>query len=1058
MISHDIGVNFINVPLNAGADPNIADCDGEVLQAINRNCTDVPGTIKNNVTALMIACAKGNIHAINILLNAEANSLISDSDGYTYLRDAVRGGFSQVVLETMIIHGADVNTTSKNNKTLLMIASENGNTNIINVLLNALADPNNTDDEGDTCLHYAARNDCCTEVIQAIISHGADVNATNKTHATALMLACANGNIDALNALLNAGGDPNLADAYGDTCLHYIARNYCCTEVLQPIISHDADVNATNNKNVTALMLACVDMNEDAINVLLNAGADPNIADDKGATCIHHAVFESCSKNVLEIIVNHGRDVNVTNKNNRTALLLACKEGNKDIINLLLNAGADPNIIDANGATCIHYAVVEGCSKDVLEIIVNHGADVNATDKNHVTALMLACVKGNKDVINVLLNAGADPNIADGKGATCIYHAVGEGCSKDVLETIVNHGADVNAKNKFNRTALLIACVKGNKDAINILLNAGADPNVTDYMGAACIHHVVGEGCSKDVLEIVVNHGADIDAINKTNATALMLACEKGKKDAIDVLLNAGANPNFADADGDTCLHYIARNDCCTEVVQAVISHGADVNVMNENNVTALMIACVRGNMHVINVLLNAGANPRISDADDHTWLHEAVRGGYSQVVLETMINHGADVNATIKNNRTALMIATVHGNRKAIYVLLSAGADPNSADADGDTCLHYAVRNGCCAEVLQAIISLGVDVNATNKRNVPALMLACEKGKKDAIDVLLNAGANPNFADADGDTCLHYIARNDCCTEVVQAVISHGADVNVMNENNVTALMIACGRGNMHVINVLLNAGANPRISDADDHTWLHEAVRGGYSQVVLETMINHGADVNATIKNNRTPVMIACENGNENVINVLLSAGADPNIADADGYTCLHDAVGKGCSKETLQVIVEHGADVNATNKYNETALLVACQKLNADAINVLLSVRADPTIADYEGYTCLHHGGCSKENLQAMIDHGADVNATNKMNQTALLLACQKRNSDAMRVLLNSDANPNIADVKGDTLLHNAIQKHVSKETLQSVIDHGADVNLTQGEGGVEISTSS
>ena len=868
-------IDTFNVLLQAGADTNIAsadgntllydaitaDCSKDVLQAIISHGADLNATNKSNETALMRACRMGNEDAISVLLNAGADPNIAHADGYISLHGAIKKGCSKEVLEAIISHGADVNATNKANNTALMCACLDGNIDAIYVLLQAGADPNIAHANGNTCLHIAIGKGCCKDVLEAIISHSADVNATNKSNETALMFACWEGNIDALNVLLhgvpdpsttvaigntchvnaknknnetalilacekgnkyainvllNAGADSNIADAYGETCLHCIARNDCCTEVLQAIISHGADVNATSKKNVTALMLACVDMNADAINELLKAGADPNIADDKGATCIHHAVFDGCSKDVLEIIVNHGGDVNVTNKNNRTTLILACKKGNNDAINVLFNAGADPNIIDANGATCIHYAVVEGCSKDVLEIIVNHGADVNATDKNHVTALMLACVKGNKDVINVLLNAGADPNIADGKGATCIYHAVGEGCSKDVLETIVNHGADVNAKNKFNRTALLIACVKGNKDAINILLNAGADPNVTDYMGAACIHHVVGEGCSNDVLETVVNHGTDIDAINKTNATALMLACEKGKKDAIDVLLNAGANPNFADADGDTCLHYIARNDCCTEVVQAVISHGADVNVMNENNVTALMIACGRGNMHVINVLLNAGANPRISDADDHTWLHEAVRGGYSQVVLETMINHGADVNATIKNNRTALMIVTVHGNRKAIYVLLSAGADPNSADADGDTCLHYAVRNGCCAEVLQAIISLGVDVNATNKRNVPALMLACDRGNKDAIKVLLNAGADPNLTDDKGATCIHCAVGEGCSKDVLEVVVNHGADVNATNKMNVTALMIACLKVNIDAINVLLNAGADPSIADS--------------------------------------------------------------------------------------------------------------------------------------------------------------------------------------------------------------------------------------------------
>ena len=80
--------------------------------------------------------------------------------------------------------------------------------------------------------------------------------------------------------------------------------------------------------------------------------------------------------------------------------------------------------------------------------------------------------------------------------------------------------------------------------------------------------------------------------------------------------------------------------------------------------------------------------------------------------------------------------------------------------------------------------------MNATSKQKKTALTWACEKGNVNTINVLLNAGANPNIADVHGDTCLHHASRNDCCTEVLQAIISHGVDVNETNKMNVTALM----------------------------------------------------------------------------------------------------------------------------------------------------------------------------------------------------------------------------------------------------------------------------
>ena len=158
----------------------------------------------------------------------------------------------------------------------------------------------------------------------------------------------------------------------------------------------------------------------------------------------------------------------------------ACEMGNINSIYVLLDAGVDPKIVNVHGDTCLHYAANEDCSKAVVLSIISHGADVNATNKCNQTSLLSACAKGNIDAIIALVNAGADPNIPDADGDTCLHNAVGKSCSKYVPQTIISHGADVNATNKNNVTSLMLACEKGNKYTINLLLNAGADPNIAD--------------------------------------------------------------------------------------------------------------------------------------------------------------------------------------------------------------------------------------------------------------------------------------------------------------------------------------------------------------------------------------------------------------------------------------------------------------------------------------------------------------------------------------------------------------------------------------------------
>ena len=237
-------------------------------------------------------------------------------------------------------------------------------------------------------------------------------------------------------------------------------------------------------------MIASEMSNIDAINVLLKAGADPNIADAQGDTCLHHTVRTNYKKEVLQAITDHGADLIATNKMNWTALMIASAMSYIDDINVLLKAGADPNIANTYGDTCLHDAVSAACDKEVLQAIIEHGADVNAANKNSETALMMAREKSNAAAIHVLLNAGADPNIANADGYTSLHHTVRKNYNKEVFQAIIDHGADVNARNKKNWTALKIASAISIADAVYELLKAGADPNIADAHVDTCLHHL----------------------------------------------------------------------------------------------------------------------------------------------------------------------------------------------------------------------------------------------------------------------------------------------------------------------------------------------------------------------------------------------------------------------------------------------------------------------------------------------------------------------------------------------------------------------------------------
>ena len=1067
----------VKLLLKAKADPNIsyadgdaslhaaiaADCNEEIIQEIIDYGAGVNAVNNRGRTALLLGCFYRQMDSVRVLLGAGADPTIADKEGFSCLHAAIDLYCSIDILQELIDHGAHTYARRKDGTNALLRACRTGQSESVRFLLEAGADVSITKPNDNTCLHVAVQGNCCKGTLQQIIERGVNVNIVNKMGKTALILACESAQSESVNLLLEKAADPNICDAISYTALHAAVHGCCTNETLQEIINHKAHLDAQNIHGQTALWLACSYRQQDSVRILLAAGTNTNIADNFGNTSLHSAVFGNCSKKMIRAIINHGADVNATNKFNETALIISCTKQNIDAIKVLLKAGAGTNIANADGNTCLHAAVDGDCSKEVLETIIKHDVDVKATNKRNVSALMIACRRGNKDAINILLNTGADPNIARYLGDTCLHDAVRGNCSKEILQTIISHGADVNATNTINETALIISCRMGNIDAINVLLNAGAETLISTIDGETCLHAAADGDCSKDVLEIIISQCVDVNATNQRNASALMIACKRGDIDAINLLLNTGADPNIARDLGDTCLHDAVRGDCSKEVLQTIISHGADVNATNTINETALIISCRTGNIDAINVFLNAGAETLISTIDGDTCLHAAANGDCSKDVLEIIISHGVDVNATNQRNASALMIACKRGDIDAIDLLLNTGADLNIARDLGDTCLHDAVRGDCSKEILQTIMRHGVDVNATNSNNATALMMAVQKGNVEAIHELLHAGANTNIADEYGNTCLHDAVLEYIRKDVLQTIIYHGAHVNAKNNRNETPLMIALWIPNKDAINVLLNAGADPNIATKYGNTCLHNAVGKGYNKEALQAIISYGADVNATNKNNATALMIACRNGNVDAINVLINAGAGAN---GDDYTCLHctlngvfskdvhkaiinqDSDVKANRKINSSTIINHSAGVNAVNKNNVKALMTACANGDEVVVHVLLNAGANPNIMDYAGDTCLHYTVCGESSIHRpdeYIDHCSVVNGKHIKDQSALILVCATGNAYAVSVLLNSMTGPKLPDTGGDTQHCNQIHNLINKEFLHVVIDLGAEIEV-------------
>jgi len=272
-------------------------------------------------------------------------------------------------------------------------------------------------------------------------------------------------------------------------------------------------------------------------------GADVNIKNDNGAwflfvAAVPHILIgnrdaneyanETNSIRIVNLLLEKGVDVNITDRYNNTALLTAVKNGKQGVVKLLLEKGADINKANNFGGTILMSAI-NYSEEEVIEILLAYDeegvrVDVNARNYNGETALIRAVENGNSEIVTTLVQAGADMNIRDNYGNTPLIRASMIG-KEYILEVLLDLGADVNAHNNAGDTALIMASRRGHYAAVEMLVT---DNWYWDDNG---------------IYRIDMVWGTDVNAMNNEGETAFWVAYNPSETEDIGLLLlDAGAD------------------------------------------------------------------------------------------------------------------------------------------------------------------------------------------------------------------------------------------------------------------------------------------------------------------------------------------------------------------------------------------------------------------------------------------------------------------------------------------------------------------------------------
>lgn len=314
----------------------------------------------------------------------------------------------------------------------------------------------------------------------------------------------------------------------------------------------------------------------------------------------------------------------------------------------------------------------------------------------------------------------------------------------------------------------------------------------------------------------------------------------------------------------------------------------------------ALYDAARHGRAERALALLDAGANPHAlppADARDQRNLPMLAAVLPDLRLLRALIAHGIDLNAS-HAGMTPLIAATRdswHGRPEAVMTLLTNGADPRTADSEGNTPLHHAARSSDPG-VAALLRDAGAEIDPLNRDHASPLALACTAGNWRLARFLLERGAKPDLPDA--LPALHAAAGGDEDDPAgVQLLLKHRARVDARDPRGRSALHEAAYAGHPEIIGILLGAGADIHARDGEQRTPFLEAARGGALPGV-QALIVARPDVHAADAHGRHALILACmaDAPSPALIRALLDLGLDIDHADRDGKRAIDHAAAAG------------------------------------------------------------------------------------------------------------------------------------------------------------------